>query len=124
MVRPNSLLSGKGCPICSESHGERNARKWFEEHKIRYVSQKVFDDCKDKKVLPFDFYLPDYNICIEYQGEQHYRPIEYFGGEEQFKTQYKHDKIKRDYCKNNNIRLLEIPYWENVEETLNNFLFI
>lgn len=70
------------------------------------------------------FYLTDYNLAIEYQGEQHYRPIDYFGGKEKFEVQQKRDNIKRDYCKNNNINLLEIPYYKNVEEELNNFLFI
>lgn len=121
---PSNLLWGKGCPMCNESSGERKVRQYLEKHSISYKFQKTYDDCRDIRCLPFDFYLPDYNTCIEYQGKQHYEPIDLFGGEEQFKTQYKHDKIKRDYCKNNNIRLLEIPYWENVEEILNNFLFI
>ena len=68
--------------------------------------------------------MPVYGVCIEYQGEQHYRPIEYFGGEESFYLQQKHDQIKRNYCKHNNIKLLEIPYWEDIEKVLNNFLFI
>jgi hypothetical protein len=64
--------------------------------------------------------LSEYNICIEYQGEQHYKAVEFFGGKDQFKTQQKLDKIKRDYCKNNNIKLLEIPYWDfnNIEQIL------
>ena len=124
MAQPANILHGYGCPVCNISHGERNTQKWLEKHQIKYIPQKTYDDCKDKKVLPFDFYLPDYNVCIEYQGEQHYRPVEYFGGEKQFEIQQKHDQIKRNYCKHNNIKLLEIPYWEDIEKALNNFLFI
>ena len=62
--------------------------------------------------LPFDFYLFKYNILIEYQGEQHYKPRKKFGGEEGFKNTVIRDNIKKQYCKNNNIKLIEIPYTE------------
>ena len=62
--------------------------------------------------MPFDFYLVDYNILIECQGEQHYKPISVFGGEKGFKLQQKRDNIKRNYCKNHNIHLIELPYWD------------
>lgn len=121
---PANLLFGYGCPQCNESSGERKVRQWLLKHNIGYIYQYKFDDCRDILPLPFDFYLEDYNIAIEYQGGQHYKPVERFGGEEKFKLQQKHDNIKREYCKNNNIRLLEIPYYANVEKELNNFLFI
>ena len=122
--RPSNLLSGYGCPICNESKGERQVSMWLEQHKMIYIPQKRFNDCCDKNTLPFDFYLPDYNICIEYQGKQHYEPIEYFGGEDTLLyTQY-HDKIKRDYCIYKNISLICIPYWEDVDEYLNKNLLI
>ena len=121
---PYSILSGTGCPKCNESKGERKISHWLNNHNITYISQKRFDDCRDKLALPFDFYLPDYNIAIEYDGEQHYRPIEYFGGKEHYDKVTKHDRIKDDYCKSNNIDLLRIPYYANIENELNNFLFI
>lgn len=120
---PMTMLNG-GCPQCNESSGERSVRLWLDNNEIRYVREKSFDDCIDKKPLPFDFYLPDYNVCIEYQGQQHYYPVEIFGGEEIFQKQQRHDNIKRDYCKNHGIRLLEIPYYANTQKELNNFLFI
>ena len=121
---PENILAGRGCPQCNESNGERYVRLWLDNNNFKYIREKSFCDCVDKKCLPFDFYLPDYNVVIEYQGQQHYHPVEIFGGEEVFKKQQKHDNIKREYCKNNNIRLLEIPYYKNIEEELNNFLFI
>lgn len=78
----------------------------------------------DIRPLPFDFYLPEYNICIEYDGEQHNRSVKHFGGDKAFYTRIKHDNIKNEYCKNNGISLLRIPYFKNIEEELNNFLFI
>lgn len=120
---PYSILQGTGCPCCQGSKGEKQVSKWLDAHNIIYESQKKFNNCRNKNSLPFDFYLPEYNICIEYDGEQHYRPVEYFGGQYGFECRLKHDGIKNDYCKNNNILLLRIPYYKNVEEELNNFLF-
>lgn len=121
---PHNILCGTGCPRCNESKGERAIRKWLIEYGIKYDSQKRFGDCCDKIPLPFDFYLPDYNCCIEYDGIQHFQPIDCFGGQESLEYTRLHDRIKTEYCQNNNIRLLRISYLENVEEKLNNFLFI
>ena len=124
MAIPYVILAGYGCPQCNESSGERQIRQWLNKYDIKYEYQKPFKNCRDILPLPFDFYLPNYNVCIEYQGIQHYKPVELFGGQKTFELQQKHDDIKREYCVNNNIKLLEIPYWSNVEEKLNNFLFI
>jgi hypothetical protein len=78
-----------------------------------------------KKSLRFDFYLEEFNTSIEIQGKQHYEPVD-FGGRprewsiQDFKIQQIRDQIKRDYCKENNIKLLEIPYWDfdNIEQIL------
>ena len=126
---PGNLLAGKGCPKCSESQGEKQITLWLECRSVINIPQKRFDDCRDVNTLPFDFYIPESHICIEYQGEQHYRPVN-FGGisdEEAYnnflKTQY-HDEIKKNYCTNNNITLICIPYWEDVNEYLNKNLLI
>lgn len=120
------IKNGQECTNCSEkSKGESKVKNFLHNYNIDYIRQFSFLNCRGKKKpLPFDFYLPDYNICIEYQGIQHYKPIEHFGGEEQFKLQQKLDQIKRDYCKKNNIKLIEIPYWyfNNIEEILKNEL--
>lgn len=124
MAMPANILRGKGCPICNESHGEKLIRKWLDIYHIEYEVQKKFDNCKDIKPLPFDFYLPCHNVLIEYQGIQHYQPFEHYGGQEKFDNQLKHDKIKADYCKQNDIRLLCIRYDEDIDKSLSNFLFI
>lgn len=124
LASPANTLSGCGCPQCNESKGERRIRLWLDRHCINYIYQKIFNDCKDKRPLPFDFYLPDYNVCIEFDGRQHYEPVDYFGGKESFEYTIKHDETKTNYCKQNNIRLLRIRYDKDIEETLINFLFI
>lgn len=121
---PKSTIQGNGCPKCRQSHGERQIGQILDAHNIKYIAQKKFDDCYNIRALPFDFYLPEYNKCIEYDGEQHFKPKEFFGGEDSFQVRKKHDQIKNEYCKNNGISLLRIPYYKNVEEELNNFLFI
>lgn len=112
------------CPLCNESHGERKVRQYLELHDIEFIPQHRFKDCKDKDYLPFDFYIPSMNTCIEFDGELHFEPIERFGGEERFKTYKLHDEIKNTYCKQQKIRLIRIPYWEidNIEEILNSQL--
>lgn len=123
LARPSNILNGKGCPRCNQSHGEKEIALLLDKYNISYETQYKFNDCKDKKVLPFDFYLPTYHKLIEYQGKQHYEPIEFFGGQDAFEIRQKHDNIKSEYCKNNGIPLLCIPYDKNIEEELNNFLF-
>ena len=126
---PHCILQGTGCPKCCESKGEKAIRQWLEKYNIKYIYQMPFIDCCDVKPLPFDFYLSELNICIEYDGIQHFEPIDFSGkgkewAEKQFEYIQKHDKIKNKYCKDNNIKLLRIPYYANIEEELNNFLFI
>lgn len=110
MITPNNLLRGFGCPKCIKSKGEQAVEKYLNEHNIIFETQKRFKDCVDKKPLPFDFYLPDYNLCIEYQGAQHYIATRRMGDEEQLVYRQKHDRIKREYCRDKGINLLEIPY--------------
>ena len=123
-VAPANIFYGNGCPQCYESKGERLVRLWLEKHLIEYIPQKKFDDCIDIQHLSFDFYLPYYNTLIEVNGKQHYEPIEYFGGQEKFNIQIKHDNMKKQYCEDNGIRLLCIRYDEDINEALTNFLFI
>jgi len=115
----SSHLSGNGCPICSESKGERKISILLNEYGIDYEKQKTFEGCKNKRSLPFDFYLPDYNICIEYDGEQHFKPIPYWRGEEGLIKIKMNDEIKTKYCKDNGIMLFRISYKESLLNKLN-----
>jgi len=115
---PNNHKNGNGCPVCLESSGERKIRNILNDKKIKSIPQYKFKDCKNILQLPFDFYLPDYNICIEYNGMQHYKTVEYFGGELGFKKRIVNDKIKKEYCHNNNILLIIIKYNESIEKKL------
>ena len=112
------LTSGHtmSCGCLNKSKGEMFIEMILKENKIRYIPQKRFDDCKNIKPLPFDFYLPDNNICIEYDGSQHYFPVEYWGGEKKFINLKNNDNIKTNYCKKNNIVLIRIPYTMNKDD--------
>lgn len=129
LVTPDSIKQGTGCPKCNQSHGEREISLWLTHHDIDFIPQYRFDDCVDKKQLPFDFYLSQYNLCIEFDGVQHFRPVNFGGISDEeaynnFLVVQRHDDIKNKYCEDNNIKLLRIPYFKNIEEELNNFLFI
>lgn len=102
---------------CKESSGELLIRNVLNANNIEFVQEKRFKDCRDKKPLPFDFYLPKYNLIIEFDGQHHYYPTH---GGEHYHITILHDKIKNDYCKTNGIELLRIPYWDGntIEETI------
>ncbi len=112
-MRPNNHLNGQECPFCkNKSVGEKRIYDWLVNNSIRFETQKTFVDCKNKKQLPFDFYLPDFNTLIEYDGMQHHKPIKFMGGEFGFEYRKLNDNIKTVYAENNNIKLLRISYTE------------
>ena len=115
-------LEGGGCRKCKESRGESKVRVFLEQNNIEYSPQHRFDDCKDIRPLPFDFYLPKYHLCIEFNGLQHYKPYSIFGGEKTFISQKKRDKIKKEYCEQNGIPLLIIKHNENVKKILDKII--
>lgn len=112
-VYASNLRSGRsmscGC-MEGKSVGERLVKDILIENNIDFIQQKRFDDCKHVITLPFDFYLPYYNTCIEYDGIQHFKPIDYFGGEDEFTLRKINDDIKTKYCENNKINLIRLPY--------------
>jgi Zn finger protein HypA/HybF involved in hydrogenase expression len=115
---PNSHLRGNGCPNCKNkiSKGENIIINYLKENNISFIPQHKFENCKYKKLLPFDFYLPDYNMCIEYDGSQHFKIS--WNNIEKFKLIQIRDKIKTDYCNNSNIKLIRIKYNDNIIEKL------
>lgn len=120
----NFLYFGKtGCPYCTQTKGEEKMFRILNKFGIQITPQYSFSDCKHINKLRFDGYDERNSVAYEYQGEQHYIPIDFAGrGEEWAKEQLKlnkqRDEIKRDFCKINDIRLIEIPYWEfdNMED--------
>jgi very-short-patch-repair endonuclease len=121
---PSSHLKGRGCPKCKQSKGEKQIEQWLKENNLKYIRQQKFKDCINPLTnyfLYFDFYLSDYNICIEFDGTQHFKPIEYWGGMEHFKQQQFKDEIKNHFCEENNIKLIRISYKEYLN--INNILF-
>jgi hypothetical protein len=120
MQTPASHLSGSGCPKCRESKGEKKIREYLIKNKINFIPQKRFIDCKNILPLPFGFYLPDYNTCIEFNGRQHYLPVKVFGGVVGFNKTITNDKIKTKYCVDNKIKLKIIKYDEDIIDKLNN----
>lgn len=111
---PAKVMNGHvtSCGCARASSRERLIRSVLRNENIAFDPEHLFDGLESSsgKPLRFDFYLPDYNLCIEYQGEQHYGPVEVFGGEDEFQIRLTHDEMKRRYCKDNKIALLEIPY--------------
>ena len=127
---PANLLNDKGCPYCRMSHGERKILLYLDKLDTKYEYQYRFEDCIYQRVLPFDFYIPNKNLCIEFDGIQHFEPTQfnkkmsYEEAVENFKQQKIKDNIKNKYCEKNNINLLRIPYTElkNIETILNKYL--
>lgn len=111
---PGNYLRGQGCPRCSCSRGEKEINQILIDINCIFKRQVKFIECKNKRSLPFDFGVYDLNnkllVLIEYHGRQHYEYVERFGGIDQLKIRQKHDKIKKKFCRNNNIPLLIIPH--------------
>lgn len=116
---PNDHLKGSGCPICRESKGESEISKILKSLKVAFVRQKRFEYCKNISQLPFDFYIPEWNICIEYDGIQHFKPIDWFGSEQYLKKVQKHDRIKTSFCNDNSIKLIRYSYFEDLRSISN-----
>lgn len=112
------------CPYCNKIKGEDSISHYLLKNKIQFIPQKSYDDLRGLGggKLSYDFYLPNFNLLIEYQGEQHEHPVDAFGGDEQFKVQQEHDKRKREYAYAHGIELLEIWYYDylEIEKILNN----
>lgn len=118
-MKPRSLMykNARGCPQCAQTSGETKMNNILNRLGYHIDPQHTFDDCCNINKLRFDGYDEDHNIAFEYQGEQHYRPVDFAGrGDEWakriFEDGIKRDNIKREYCKQKGIHLIEVPYWE------------
>lgn len=124
---PHAHLQGRGCPQCKiRSNGELIIRDWLNMNEIKFEVQKSFTNCKNVFPLRYDFYLPKYNMLIEYDGEPHFKEVAYLGGSDGLKYRQQNDKIKTDYAINCNFNLLRIKYTErnNLSEILKNNIII
>jgi hypothetical protein len=127
---PNKHLMGQGCPHCSESAGEKAVRRYLDSCSILFIPQKTFADCRNIHPLEFDFFLPEYNTLIEFDGIQHFIPVRFHKSVTNEKLAHSFEQIKRCdskknfYCKENGKRLLRISYKEihKIPELINNFL--
>ena len=118
---PSNLLNGSaGCPMCAlerfnnhPSKGERAIAEWLSKNEIQYESECSLDGCVYKRPLRFDFYLPNLNIAIEFDGEQHFHEIQSLkDSKERLLVTQTRDTIKNEYCLSHNIKLVRIPYTE------------
>ena len=98
------------------SHGEVLISNFLDENKIKYNYNKSLKDCISSSKLRFDFYLTEYNICIEFDGIQHFFPCEMFGGEEEFQKLKIRDSIKNEWCLVNEIKLIRFKYKQKKDE--------
>jgi len=118
-----------GCPVCNMYTGEGVIYELLTQWGYNFDTQHRFKDCVDKKPLPFDFYLEDYNIAIEFDGILHYIPKILKRGMTQETADYSHKKtlehdfIKESYCADNGIKLIRVPYWEYDEGNVPYYLF-
>lgn len=109
-VKARTFLDGWGrCPKCFQTHskGERRIKKWLDAHEVSYEME--YPKSLNGHVLRFDFYLPQFDLYIEFQGKQHYESVAFFDERSSLKKRQTYDKIKRAYCGD---RLLEIPYYD------------
>lgn len=126
-MKPVKILHGNnGCSKCMNYKNENLIHALLIKWGYDFIQQYRFVDCKNKRPLPFDFYLKDFNAVIEYDGEGHYKPIPRGNMNlDDAQTEYQrvklHDKIKTEYCEKNNIILIRIPYWES--EDIEGYLF-
>jgi len=121
---PNKhLWSDRGCPNCRATTGEYQVQKWLTDNNIHFVKEYTFKECKDKGLLRFDFYLPDYDVCIEYDGRQHTQDCSDFWKNFNLQDRQKKDRIKTQFCNEKEIGLIRIAYNENVNNILNEQLW-
>ena len=113
-----NLLRYQGCKNCNESMGERLVRLALEELEIEYEQEKRFSSCRDRKELPFDFWLPKFGTLIEFQGKQHEISANRFGGSNALKGTQRRDKIKKDWASDNGINLIYIHDYKEIKKTI------
>jgi len=123
-IQINNRKKGTGCPECNKSKGEKECKRVFDLRNIDYIPQKEFEGLigLGGGLLSYDFYLPKYNILLEYQGIQHEKYVKGFhNSRDDFKKQQEHDRRKKEYALANGYNFLEIWYYDfdKIENILN-----
>lgn len=116
------IHSKSNCPECNVSKGEEQISIFLNTHNIKYIYQHKVKI--NNSYHYYDFYLPEYNIMIEYNGLQHYKPISFFGGQRGFNYLQERDGIKKEYSLANELNLIILSYKDDIEEILNKTLYI
>lgn len=114
---------GISCPRCYGSHGESAIANWLTKENKYFLCQKTFKGLKYKSLLSYDFCIPSDKVLIEYQGIQHYEPVEFFGGVKKFEMQQESDRRKRKYATEHGYKLIAIPYTYKTQDEISNFLY-
>ena len=112
-ILPHNHTKGSGCPKCNRKKGENKIAAWLDRNNVNYIWQYEVPNeylFSSHKIMRIDFFLPNHNLCIEYNGGQHYMPVRLFGGEDAFEKQKERDYAVEQYCKRHNLKLLVIPY--------------
>lgn len=119
-IRPDDFINNNNrCPKCANliiSNGFNFINKYLSENNISYELEKTFDNCKKNKLLPFDFYLPEYNLLLEYDGEQHFKHSFDRTKKDKLKKQHERDLIKNKYCLDNKINLIRFKYTLSIND--------
>lgn len=105
-MRPDKhVIRKQGCPKCSESHMERDMDLYLKNVNIKFIREQRFKWLVDKSYLPLDFYLPEYNVAIECQGDQHFRSYDVWGGDLMLQSVQRRDIIKNNLCEKHGIKV-------------------
>jgi hypothetical protein len=122
------IYGSQRCPNCKTSKGEERIKTFLKSKGIPFQEQFMFDDCRHKRKLKFDFAIfaddakSEISFIVDYDGQQHFELSEFFGGIDTYELTKLRDSIKNEYCASNNIDLIRIPYWDydNIETILQN----
>ena len=117
-ITATGLMHGTQSCGCIKSKGELLIRQLLNNNKLSFINEYSFQDCLgNERPLKFDFYVENC-YCIEYDGQQHFQIVPYWGGKKKLIETKKNDNIKNEYCKTHNIPLIRIPYWHYNDITI------
>lgn len=120
--KPINHLQGYGCSLCCESKHEKLIKRWLQTTDYKFEPQKVFPDLRYQNSLRCDFYIDQFNLIIEFDGIQHFEPVEAWGGVEKFLKVQARDRVKNDYCTEKRINLLRMKDGQNVVYEIQKFI--